>query len=190
MSVEPLAARYNLKQTTLGVEAVISSRKSIFIMLFIPVWLVMWAIGWTSAFSNLTSADNQTPDLFLMVWIVMWTLGGLWAISLLLWQLAGREIIGVEQGVLQHRVELFGIGRTRKFEGQHITQLRVVDFSPSFMSQQQAYYPPLFLGKGIGPLAFDYGAKSMRIGPSFDEAEMRILLSEFYSRLPNNVKRI
>ena len=188
MNVKPEVARFSLEHTVAGVRVNVPARKNIFVLLFVCVWLAGWVFGEYSVIKQLLAPSENSADAFLFVWLIGWTLGGIWAVSTVLWMLFGRELVSVESGLLLHRFEILGLGRTRKFDGQLIRHLRVVDYAPNLTTQQKAYMLPIFAGDGLGPLAFDYGAKSIRLGASFEEAEARSFISELYGRLPSGVK--
>jgi hypothetical protein len=152
-------------------------------MLFLIVWLGGWSFGEASAIRELSNPGDKAPSAFLAFWLVGWTLGGAFAISAVLWQLAGREVITVNSVALSHRVEVFGFGRTRTFRASDVKSLRSTEFASNAFTNQRAWFPPL-AGSGYGPVAFDYGARTIRIAPSLEEAEAKMLVQELSSRLP------
>jgi hypothetical protein len=167
----------------MGFRVLIPTRKHWLVILFLGVWLCGWAAAEVAVIRQLLRPGGGPPVAFLLFWLTGWTLGGGWALGTLLWQLAGREILSVENGQLIYRIELFSLSRTREFAGDQIARLRAVDYAPNLLSQQAAWMPPLF-GSGMGPIAFDYGAKSYRVGQSLDESEAPKLVEMLLSRLP------
>ncbi|RSZ38273.1 MULTISPECIES: hypothetical protein [unclassified Variovorax] len=192
MNVEPLAARYVIETTPGGgLRAVVPARKHWLFLLFMCVWLTGWCFGEFTAANQLLHPRRHGTDerWFLTLWLAGWTVGGAWAFFCVLWQLFGRELISVEEGSLVHRVEIWGLGRTRAYAIHAISRLRVVEFSFDFFRNQRAAMPPLF-GAGMGPIAFDYGQRSFRIAPSLDEAEARSLITILAERLPRAVREL
>ena len=183
MTVEPEPPRYALDVTAEGVRALIPARRSVFTLLFMCVWLCGWAFGEMHAIDELLSRSEKTPVPFLMVWLAGWTLGGALALAGVAWQLAGREIISIGSTTLEHRVEAFGMGRTRSYRLSDVKHLRATDNALSAFGSQAAWLPPI-TGSGFGPIAFDYGARTIRLAPALEEAEAKLLVNGLASRLP------
>lgn len=181
--MQPALPRYELEQTPNGLSIVVPARRNLFVIVFLCAWLGGWAIGETSALSSLFNNETNRAGGFLSFWLIGWTLAGAWAVTTVLWQLFGKELITLTPGTLNHRVKILGFGRTRSFATSHITRLRAVDVvAPTFL-RQRAYMPPFFR-EGDGPLVFDYGAKTIRMGQSLDEAEAHQLLARLNALLP------
>lgn len=181
MKVEPASPRFSLSPMPDGISASIPARKNWFYCLFLPLWLCGWGLGEFTAIHEIASGKGMP---FVLVWLAGWSVGGCWAVCMLLWQLAGREVITVTAGELVYRVAFCGIGRTRRFSLPEIRRLRAVDYSNGVFSHQNKWSPPLF-GSGVGPIAFDYGARTYRMAPSLDEAEgyhLVLALREFLPR--------
>jgi len=155
-------------------------------MLFLVAWLGGWAFGEVNAAGELIHAGDKTPSAFLAFWIVGWTLGGLITFGTVLWQLAGREVLTVNSLSLTHRLEIFGIGVNRSYGASDIRNLRATEYSHSPFTNQNAWFPPLF-GSGYGPLAFDYGARTIRVGSSLEEAEAKLLAGSLVPYLPRQL---
>jgi hypothetical protein len=162
---------------------VIPAARNWFILLFLLAWLGGWLMGEVSVSKQLLNSADKTPAAFLSFWLVGWTIGGVLAAGAVLWQLAGREVLTLDSSSLLHRVEAFGIGRSRSFRTSEIKNLRSTDYPSSPFMNQRTLFPPI-VGTGYGPVAFDYGARTYRIAPSLDEAEARMLVTEIASRLP------
>jgi hypothetical protein len=182
MHIQPQAARFHAETTTDGLRVVIPASRNWFTLLFMFVWLGGWIMGEKDVAGQLV-AGNKAPTAFLLLWLTGWSLGGLFAFSTVLWQLAGREILIVNSSALTHRVEVFGVGINRSYGASDIKNLRATEYSASPTFNQRAMFPPLF-GSGHGPVAFDYGARTIRIGASLEEAEAKSLVSSLVRHLP------
>jgi hypothetical protein len=191
MNVQPLPARYAIETTPGGgLRAVVPARKHWLFLIFMGLWLAGWCFGEFTAANQLLHPSRRDNDRwFLMLWFAGWTVGGAWAFLCLLWQLFGRELISVEEGSLVHRVEIWGLGRTRAYAVHAIARLRVVEFSFDVFRNQRTVMPPLF-GAGVGPIAFDYGQRTFRIAPSLDEAEAHSLVTILGERLPRAAREL
>jgi hypothetical protein len=86
----------------------------------------------------------------------------------------GRERIRVTADELIHWREPIG-GTKRSYDLAHVRRLRT---SPAIWTQGSGQPPP-------GAIAFDYGARTVRIGSGIDEAEALMLLQAIASRFPH-----
>ncbi len=189
MHVEPQSPRFALESTPAGLRAIVPARRNIFVLLFMCVWLGGWAFGEMHAIRELLSPSEKTPQLFLTVWLAGWTLGGAFALGTVAWQFAGREVISVNGTNLEHRVEAFGVGRTRTYRLSEVKNLRATDYSANPFTNQTAWFPPV-TGSGFGPVAFDYGARTLRLAPALEEAEAKLLVSKLAPRLPRGFSEV
>lgn len=189
MHIQPQSARFQSETTSEGLRVVIPASRNWFIMLFLLAWLGGWTIGETSVVRQLLNAGDKTPTAFLLFWLVGWTIGGVCAFGTVLWQLAGREILTVNSSALIYRVEVFGIGISRSYGASDIRNLRATAYPASTNWTRRNMFPPLF-GAEHGTLAFDYGARTIRVGASLDEAEARLLVSSLAPHLPRQLSTV
>jgi hypothetical protein len=186
MHIPPSSPRFTTEAVPGGIRAVIPSRQNWFVILFLCAWLVGWAFGEIHAAQELLNPTENSPRLFLSAWLAGWTLGGAFALSAVLWQLGGKEVITVDLTTFEHRIEAFGIGKSKRYALAEIKNVRVAEYTPGGSSNQAAWIPPL-MGPGHGPLAFDYGARTFRVGPALEEAEAKLLLEQLTPRLPRKL---
>lgn len=185
MQMSPGTERFVVEPIPNGVQVSIPSRRNGFVILFLCLWLCGWFMGETTALLQLFGrhAKPGPPPAFLALWLTGWTAGGAFCLLTVLWQLAGREIIGVDMGHLVHQLQILGFRWRREYRGDQIRRLRAVDYTPGF-NRQGSWMPPL-IGQGVGPIAFDFGSRSVRIGQSLDEAEAPRILEMLSARLPS-----
>ena len=186
MHIEPESARYTIEATPDGLRAFIPARRNWFVLLFLMAWLGGWVFGEVSAARELLNPNGKAPSAFLAFWLVGWTLGGAFALGTVLWQIAGREVLMASSSTLLHRIEIFGLGWNRMYHASEVKSLRTTDYSPNPFTNQRAWFPPIG-GSGDGPIAFDYGARTIRVAPALEEAEAKMLVSELASRLPKTL---
>ena len=168
--------RAAVSQTPTGLEITVPAKRSVFIILFLAFWLVMWVVGEVSAFKQVaTSGKALSENLFMVAWIGGWTVGGAFAIYTWLWTIAGKEKLRLAPPNLVLRREVFGLGRSREFDLAHVSNLRVSTSNLSFMDPGSALQ---FWGLTGGPIAFDYGSKTIRFGASLEESEARRLVDQ------------
>jgi hypothetical protein len=181
--VQPGKTRSSVVDTPEGLVLSIPARRHPFALLFLPLWLVGWAFGWRMAFGQLTSSRGEgPPDLFLLVWLIGWTAGGVFAIWALAWSLAGREVVTLRPHELILARRILGLGRARRYDLSHVADLRA---SPESYSPSDFRSSMRFWGVGGGPIAFDYGASTVRFGAGLDEAEARQLVQRLIGRQPS-----
>ncbi len=192
--VIPSTARYRLDDGVDTLNFSIPAQKHWFYLLFGMIWLTVWAfaelmvggmilVGVVAVITGDASLDEGAfPGLFMLVWFTLWTLGGTSVLFTLLWQLMGVETIRIGANDLMVQRRVLGIGRSKLYDAQYLRGLRVVP-SESFLMRQRRnpYYVWIF---NVGTLAFDYGAKTYRIGADLEEAEARDMLTTIQARFP------
>jgi hypothetical protein len=186
MHVEPESARFSFELMPEGVRAIVPARRSAFAILFMCVWLCGWAFGEVNVIRELWSPTDKTPLLFLTFWLTAWTAGGAFALGTVAWQLAGREVISVDPTTLRHRIEILGIGRTRDYRLSEVKAIRATEYSANPFTNQAALLPPI-TNSGFGPVAFDYGARTIRFAPALEEAEAKLLVAMLLPKLPQRL---
>ena len=185
MRVEPTKPRYTIRSEAGVLTIACPPRRNWLLLLFLMAWLGGWTIGGTS---TLTAAMKPGEhQAFLAFWLVGWTIGEVCVLTIVLWQLAGLEKLSIVHGNLIQRVSIAGIGRTREFRGAEIRNLRATTPMLSAWMDQRSFVPPTF-GPGYGAIAFDYWAKTYRIGAGLDEAEARQIVATLAKQNPRMVE--
>ncbi len=186
MRVAPPKPSFTVEPTTAGLAVTMPATRIWFVLPFMFVWVTMWSIGGITAVSELLRPGDH-DRAFLAFWLVGWLFGELFAVAIILWQVNGRELLLVSSTSLTHTFKAAGLSRTREYEAAAITNLRapVQAFAP-FMSYAGAF-PPIF-GYSFGSIAFDYGAKTYRIGSGLDEAEARLVMHHIGKYFPRIVE--
>src|SRR5262249_38736022 len=185
MRVEPSKPRYTIRSEAGAITIACPPRRSWFALLFLAVWLGGWTVGGLSALGDITKpGDHQA---FLAFWLGGWLAGEVCVLAVVGWQLAGLEQLTIVRGNLVQRVSIAGIGHDREFSGAEIRNLRASPQMVPGWAVQRAFWPP-FLGASNGAIAFDYGAKTYRIGASLDEAEARQIVATLSKQYPPMVE--
>jgi len=168
-------ARAIISPSSRGLEIIIPSRKNIFLILFLAAWLVGWAVGEiTVPMTFIKGIKDMGALIFSSAWLVAWTIGGGFAIYIWLWNIAGKEIITINNLTLIIKRDLFGHGKEKEYETSYISNLRISPqpFNPfNFSASLQ------FWGIGGGIFAFDYGSRTYRFGSGVDEAEANQIIN-------------
>ncbi len=180
--VEPAAPRYRVERLPGGVRVTIPSPRNWFVVPFLSVWLVAWWGGATAAIKVLLATSDQAPVEFMMVWFAGWMLAGCAALLSVRWQLAGREVVEIATGVLERRAQIASLGSTREVALSEVRSLRVCPMEASaLMAARWAGAP---LARSAGPVAFDYGARTIRFAAQLDEAEARGIVEQLNTYVP------
>jgi hypothetical protein len=175
----PAKPRAQVVDGASGLRVTIPARRVWFLVFFLPVWLAGWVVGEVAVGGRLfTDPPSGGEGFFLLVWLVLWTVGGLLFTFFWLWNLAGKEVITLDEEALTIRYALGSTGWSRRFDRREVRDLRVsqsvtMDFRSSF---------GWWLG-GNGTVAFDYGARTYRFGRGIDEAEAKQVVAELRRRL-------
>jgi hypothetical protein len=187
MHIEPQSARFTVESVPGGIKATVPARRNWLVLIFLCAWSVGWVFGETHAIRALASPSENSSQLFMLVWLVGWTIGGGFVAATILWQLAGKEVLSINPTLFEHRVEAFGLGRTRSYKKTEIKNLRATEYSSNPFTNQTAMLPPL-TGAGYGPVAFDYGARTFRMAPALEEAEAKLLVEKLAPHLPRTLQ--
>lgn len=177
MPITPSEPRHTVEDTGDGLRFNIPSPKRWYQILFLGFWLLLWVgIGSQFVFSIFL---RMSAGLFSVIWSIGWFLATGYAILVLSWQLVGMEVIDVDPQGIRTRRQVFGVGRTREYDGDHIRQLRASPMTYSAFNRSQSFES---LGLAGGQIAFDYGAKTIRFGGGIDEAEARMIVESITQR--------
>jgi hypothetical protein len=120
------------------------------------------------------------------VGLLFWTLAGIIVYKALRWQLGGREVIVIHEGILEMRREAGRRRRSESFQLSEVRNLRyapepavtgpMLSFSKSLRSAQ------VYLRSEGGSIAFDHGGRTHRFGIGVPEAESRCLIATIRAR--------
>lgn len=172
--VSPYQKNSSITPTRDGIEVSIPSKKNWFITIFLPLWLGLWFLGEMSAIKEIIKGA-QDHQGFMILWLAGWTAGGAFAATAWLWNVAGKEILKFTQSAMTYTRAIGGLKISREYDLTHVKDLRVSPTPSGFFIQGGGFD---MLGLNGGPISFDYGAKTVRIGSGVDEAEAKIIVQE------------
>lgn len=178
MIEKPSNGRAKIFKNGQSIEIQIPTKKNWFIIIFLSAWMCGWFMGETFALTQIFSSDTPLfANAFLLVWVTMWTIGGLFAMTFLLWNIAGQEIIKIDNGVLEVGKKIFEFKKSKMYDINEIRHLSI-NPAPNLDIWGMGYQQNLFGLKG-GVLKFDYGLKTLKFGGGIEEAEGRLLIEAF-----------
>ena len=192
---EPARPRFTVEEDRDALTINIPSKRRWVLVVFLGVWLCGWAVGEVfmagillyGVFSGdglWQEAENAVSIgllIFMLAWLGCWTVAGLFAMYAWLWNIAGRQVVtvGVDAIRIENAVPI--CRRGKEYRLADVESLRV---SPEQLTTWTFREGMRFWGMGGGPLAFDYGAKTVRFGAGLDEAEAKMILAVIASRCP------
>lgn len=170
--VTPARPRSRVEEAPGQLRATIPAARSAF-NLFFSVMVLTMSFGIASTGWDLITyamRHSRWDDLpFALVGLLIPVFG----LLLLLWTLFGCETITLKPGWLVVRFEVFGLGRSREYDGGHVKDLRV-GLAPEAQGGAVGFLP----GLGMGAIAFDYGSRVVRFG-MIERPEAVSLLNRF-----------
>lgn len=179
-TIQPPQMRSTIADSSDGLRIIIPAHRNWFLLFFLSLWLCGWAFGEIMAPATmLRSSPPLSAILFMVVWLTLWTVVGGFALYAWLWNVAGREILTIDEQKMTTRREVFGRGRSNIFDRIYINNLRVSPVAYNPWDFKGSLY---FWGIGDGTIAFDYGAKTYRFGTRLEEAEANQIIKAIQQR--------
>jgi len=162
-----------------GLDIVIPSSRSLFLVVFLGVWLVGWAMGEVNALTEALSGRMGLPGPVLLFWLLLWTAAGLAALYIWLWRLAGKERILMGASTLRVKQDILGFGKTRVYELRKIRRFRVV---PQSAGSAHRDVTARISGLAGGAIEFEYENRAIQFGFSIDETSARRIVERMTQR--------
>jgi hypothetical protein len=194
MPVPPPRSIHGLEDYGDCLKFTIPAPKQWFTLLILPFWLAMWTIGGVFAIAlfigwppGSAPAWNRLPEslgCFVLAWLGGWFVAEFFMAYSLLWMLTGKEIMEVRNSSITLSYKVLGLSYPKEYSAEYIRDLRVSANCASLLYHRWHTYQPNMYGFGGGLLAFDYGAKTFRVGARLDEPEARQILAAILERFP------
>ncbi|WP_338848097.1 hypothetical protein V8J88_04645 [Massilia sp. W12] len=147
------------------------------VTIFYSIWLFIWIWIVSKMLLQPASLEVMTPGFILLM-----TLCSLGMLLGLLWQFGGKEIISIERDCLHYRIQVFGLGWSRRYALRKLQFLRVAPVAGGGAQYSFSWWPPVF-GAGRGQLVFDYEGKPKRMAASLNAAQCEMLRQELQAHL-------
>lgn len=181
MKIEPRKPSYSFEEIENEIVISIPSRKNIPVMVVVSLGSLAGVAASAAVFAHDFFAPGNRSSVDLIVSIVgllicLVFLG--FALYVVLWSLFGREIIRVKADTLSIQRRLFLDRQPKDYEVSSVKPLRVTP---------NPYEPFNILrsfGLTGGPIAFDYGAETVRFGAGMQEAEAKQMLDLLLKKAP------
>jgi len=163
--VEPFAPRATVSEDLEGLRIAIPGKFHSG-LLFIAVWLCIWTFVGIQAGRSIV----HNFSLFICVWLLGWAFGEFFGAYSILYAIGGGEVVVAGSETLTRKIELFGVGRAKSYLVREMSNLR---FQPATVAGRSR------VASGI---AFDYGARTVRVARGVGEAEANDLISRIRQR--------
>lgn len=178
MNIEkPSAGRSKVTNTYDGLQIIIPSKKGafqIFMVIFLCAWMGGWLMSEGTVIKELITGNPSTEArLFLTFWLVAWTVGGIFCTLIIIWNIAGKEIISISSNAIRLERKALNVGSNKLYSIGDVKNIRIHTGNASPFSWQWSME---FYGIGGGKLAFDYGLKTIRFASGIDEIEAKHLM--------------
>jgi hypothetical protein len=173
MRLWPFGPRAHVTRTRDALIVSIPAPRNILLLLFLSAWLIAWAVAEVFVPYQIVTGEIE-PDTFMLLWFIGWTIGGAFGLYSWLWMVRGREVVRVTRRRLGIRRRVWRFGPETQFEAAEICDLRVADDAFGAFREED---PPQY-GWNQGPLAFEYGDRTVRFGKGLRRAEARELVDE------------
>jgi len=172
MAVEkPEKGRAQVDEKGIFLQIIIPSKKNIFLILFLCGWFGFWSIPETDIIKELIQeTKRQGFELFPFFWLMGWTVGGVMVLWVIIWVVAGKEVITLSPLTIKIERKAYGVGLSKEYSLSEARNFRIQMGGESIYSGLEAW------GFGGGRLAFDYELKTVKFASGIDEEEAIYLL--------------
>ena len=177
MKIQPRKSIFSFEEIDNEIVISIPSHKNIPFIVFMSLGFLAIAAALVVPF--LAPGEWSFLDLiFLIVGSIICLVFLGFALYVVLWSLFGREIIRVDADTLGIQRRLFWDRQPKDYEISSIRALRVtgVPYEPFRLFRS--------FGLAGGPIAFDYGAETVRFGAGIQEAEAEHVLDLLSKKAP------
>jgi hypothetical protein len=193
--VEPPQARSRIEETVEGLTITIPGNAGWGVGLLVTVWLAGWAAGEVfvilrvrkeiaTALAHGGLGHGEMPPAafaFVAVWLLLWTFGGLMMLFAWMNMVLGGEVVRVDAQGISRSWHPLPFPRPRRYLAAHIVDLRAAPTLPR--SWEQAFDWRRW-SEQRGAVAFDYGAKTVRVAGQVEEPEGRQIVAAMLRRFP------
>ncbi len=178
MLVEPTQGRAVIVDEGSRVRIVIPSKFNLFVLLFLLFWLGGWTMGESSVFKQVFLGKGPAfGQAFILFWLCGWTLGGAFVFLAILRMCFGKEVIEADTSLFSYSKTIFSMGFSKEYRMADISNLRVNSILGNW-----TYYGGSYSTFYRPSIAFDYGARTVRLGYGIDEAEAGQIVRKLQDR--------
>ena len=180
----PYKGRATIQDNITDLQIIIPAKRNWFIILFIGAWLGGWLIGEFFALGMVTGlfGGKSPANLFILFWLIGWTVGGFFAFRMFLWNLIGKEIIIIGQGILTVDKKGALLFKAKTYDLNEVKNIRAQDDNLGVGGPFGIRPSGFGAFKAGGTIRFDYGLQTVRFAGGIDEAEAKFILEKLKDR--------
>ena len=169
----------DVQQTREGLEITVTLPRNIPVIAFLSFWLCGWAMGEVAVIGALISMIIKAksladigPGFFLIFWLCGWTVGGYFAITTVLRNILGSDVIKVNSSQISINEKIGNWGKPNVYDVSMITNFRLLE-NPG----QYSPVTPRSARLQTGPvLAFDYNGNTVQLVKGLNLSEVEAIL--------------
>jgi hypothetical protein len=175
MAVEkPAEGRAKVDDKGIFLQIIIPSKKNIFLVLFLCGWFGFWSIPETDIIKGLVQrTQDKGFELFPLFWLMAWTVVGAMVFLVIIWIIAGNEVITLSPLMIKIERKAYGIGLSKEYALSEVRNFRIQVGGEPIYSEMEAW------GFNSGRFAFDYELKTVKFASGIGEEEAVYLLKLF-----------
>jgi hypothetical protein len=168
---KPEKGRAQIDERGVFLQIIIPSKKNIFLALFLCGWFGFWSIPETDIIKDLVQGTQSKGfEIFPLCWLMAWTVMGAMVLLVILWIMAGKEVITLSPSMIKIERKAYGIGLSKEYFLSEVRNFRTQMGGESMDFGLEAW------GFGGGRLAFDYELETVKFASGINEAEAVYLL--------------
>ncbi len=139
----------------------------------LPTLLIMgWSLGWFGFAWGYFRQETEAGRGISWFAAFAFAFGAWQGLRMFFIALGGAEDLNISMQTLRYRRSVFGIGRYRDYHLSDVKRMRVIEGAVENDNQKSC-------------LAFDYGAKTVKMAHGMEEAEIKMILDEIRRRRPD-----
>ncbi len=147
------------------------------ILVFLLWWLYLALRGIRSDLTKSLPADTNWSNIG---WIALWAIHIFAVLGILVWMIAGREILSIDGTLLVLRREILGLGWSREFALGEVRNLGAM--SELDLSARGKWNPALLSTS----MTFQCNGKTYRFGRGLDRIEAKHVMQAIRARFPSS----
>lgn len=165
-------------------------RPNLFVVGFLSFWLIGWFTGEIFALRQIIREGSPLgAKAFIIFWFIGWTIGGAVAISIVLWNLFGKEIVTFTYNAIKMKNDLFSFGKSREYSRSGMRKFGVFSLTseiPGDMLSNDTLKKVNRFFRNTSALRFEYEGNEVKCltGMTRDEADKILMMLRSYNFVP------
>ena len=165
-------------------------RPNLFVVGFLSFWLIGWFSGEMFAFRQIIRGGSPPgAKAFLIFWFIGWTIGGALAISIVLWNLFGKEIVTFTHDAIKTKNDLFSFGKSQEYSRSGVRKFGVFSLTaeiPGETLSNDALKKINRFFRNTSSVRFEYEGNEVKCltGMTCEEADKILMMLRSYNFVP------